>query len=128
MRGECKFVRHRHGLTAFARVDVVARPEAVWSFPWEVEPKTHGLYAIPQHFFGNALESGLRAAAREHGARGGTPHCLTVVSTGCVPADTLEDAVACAATLAAWKALGHDEAETVVEFVDGQWRVRFARE
>jgi hypothetical protein len=42
-----------------------------------------------------------------------------------LPVDTKSDAMVCAAAIATWLSLGHDEAETKIVMDAGTWRVAF---
>ena len=64
-------------------------------------------------------------AIMEHEKRGGGPHHVEVAEFIDTHSDTTDDAVECAATLAAWESLGH-KAGAGLRFEEGRWVVGFA--
>lgn len=116
---EHKFFRVKHGIASFAVVGVSSHPSAAHTISWS--ESASGLRSA----YGSAVEKGVRIAATEHERRNGPPHAVEIISIADAPADTKPDAVTCAAALAAWKSWGHAEAEAVVVFEDGEWRVTF---
>jgi hypothetical protein len=69
------------------------------------------------------VANGIRDAIAWHALEGGVAASFRVLEIEELPVDTKPDAVRCAATMAAWKALGHDETGIAFEF-DGQWKAR----
>lgn len=120
MRGEHRFRRVRGGRIAYANVGVSSQPDAVWRIQWAPE-----LEFYRHNELGAAMEAGVRLAARAHEARGGRLQCVKLVSFGFMPADTLPDAVECAAALASWQAWGHPETDARVDFLEEKWKVVF---
>jgi hypothetical protein len=75
--------------------------------------------------YGAAIREGVLAAAARFEQTGGTRQWVHVDEMVESMVDTTEDAVRCAATLAAWKSFGRDESEAVLSFQDGNWHVSF---
>jgi hypothetical protein len=107
-------------------VVVDAQRSSTWTITWgnltynDASDPYNGYYDI-------ALEAGAAIAVREHERQGGEPQRIEILALYANPVDTREDAVRCATALATWKALGHSESDTNVEFENGEWHVTFQR-
>lgn len=115
MRATSKFFRHKNGLSAFAVVGVettVASSSSLITWLPEV--------AIHEREYRDVVANGIAIAFNAHRAKGGGPVSFQIVEFVELLVDTKDDAVQCAATAAAWMALGHDESEVTYEF-DGRW-------
>jgi len=112
-------MRTREGVTAFATVEVVSQDSDRWTVSWD-DSASH-LQAI----YGEGVEAGVRLAATAHKQRGGVPQHIKIVSLVETPSDTKVDAVACATSLALWKAWGYCESDATISFADGAWNVQF---
>lgn len=115
MEGQYKMFRTKNGKTAFAVVGVIARSSGEDIF-WKASVAG----------FRSSIEAGVRLALREHLQYGGTSQSIEICKFVQNPADTMEDAVECAATLATWKALGHAEGEAKIVFQENRWNVSFS--
>ena len=109
----------REGVTAFASDEVVSQDSDKWAVSWDESP-SH-LQAI----YGEAVEAGIRLAATAYEQRGGVPQQIKIVSLVETAFDTKADAVACATSLALWKAWGYRESDATIAFADGAWNVQF---
>lgn len=74
------------------------------------------------------VEAGIDDARTWHLSKGGADASFQVTELGIFPVDTKADAVRCAATAAAWKALGNSEAELSIAWDGDRWVVTFGRE
>jgi hypothetical protein len=114
-----KFFKHRNGISSFASISlelVDGPPEAVeWA---------DGISSL-QAIYGEAVRLGIKDALQWHIATGGKSAAFLVVNFTELVVDTKPDAARCAATGAAWKALGHDESSLYFAF-DGEWRAKLS--
>lgn len=112
-----KFFKHMNGISSFAAILLELVEGAPESVVWadEVAP----LEAV----YGEAVRLGIKDALQWHAAAGGQSAAFRVVDFIELVVDTKPDAARCAATGAAWKALGHDEAKLGFEH-DGQWKAK----
>ena len=113
-------MRTRSGLTAFSAIEISSLPAKESEILWSEAA------ARFQPIYGAAVEAGFRWALDAHQRRGGPPQHIKVVSLAETTSDTKPDAVQCAAALALWKALGHEDGHTTVEFANGTWKVTFS--
>jgi len=104
MKVTYKFFRYKNGLAHFAVVGVECWPAVSCSIEWDV------ILGEYENVYRDAVYDGIMDAVRWHRMKfeGGNfkwfVHQFVELFV-----DTKVDAVRCAATLAAWKALGHDE-------------------
>lgn len=112
-----KFFKTKRGVSAFAAITL--EPQAGSSEVVEWVPSVILFEAI----YGEAVTSGIRDALAWHSLEGGTPTAFKVFEFTELLVDTKPDAVRCAATMAAWKALGHEESGISFEF-DEEWIAR----
>jgi hypothetical protein len=112
-----KFFKHKNGLSAFAAIAL--EPVAGVKDTLEWEPAAQAL----EKFYGEAVSNGIRDAVAWHMLEGGAATAFRVLEIVQMLMDTKPDAVRCAATMAAWKALGHAESGIAFEF-DGEWKAR----
>ena len=110
-----KFCKQRGGLGAYAVVSVETIAGSAGFVEWAAAAE------LFEKFYGVAVRQGIRDALDWHEAGGGTGSAFRVLEIQEFLVDTKPDAVRCAATMAAWKALGHEEAQIVFEF-DGEWK------
>lgn len=112
-----RFVGIVDGKPRIASVSVRARAASAAgvTFTDEVSP-------VDRLEFAAAIEAGVSLAQTWWSERGGCPHEMIVDAVEFYPADTTLDAMECAATMAAWLALGGAEDALVKRFVDGRWR------
>ena len=122
MKAEFRFLRTHGGVTRFARVAVVSELAEGWTITLSYAPEE------PAPIHGDAVREGISRATAEQERLKGPRYRIDVHALAESVVDTSADAVECAATVAAWKSFGRDEAAAVVYFGDGRWRVRFARE
>ncbi len=118
MEGSYKFFRMRQGIASFAEMSVRAVPNDTMIIDWpkKLDP--------PMSTYADAITWGIALAYQQHQHFGGMPARIEVVEIVEVPVDTKADAVTCAAAVATWLALGHDESEIAFEFKGG-WTVSF---
>jgi hypothetical protein len=114
MRATSKFFRHRNGISSFAVVGVETAASSTRLITWLPA------VAIHEQEYRGAVANGIAIAFNAHRATGGGPVSFQIVELVELLVDTKEDAVQCAATAAAWMALGHGESEITYEF-DGRW-------
>ena len=115
MQSSYKFFKHRNGISAFAEVAISSEPSSDFHVGWADD------LVREEQDYRNAVREGVAQAARWHTDLGGEHASFTICRLVELRVDTKEDAVLCAAAMAAWKALGHPESE--IEFVfDGTWR------
>jgi len=112
-----KFFKHNDGISAFAAIAV--EPITGVRDPIEWGPKVKARQMI----YGDAVSDGIRDALDWHLREGGVATAFRILEIEELLVDTKPDAVRCAATMAAWKALGHDETAIAFEF-DGAWNAR----
>lgn len=112
-----KFFKTKGGVSAFAAITL--EPQAGSDEVVEWMPSVRLFEAI----YGKAVASGIRDALAWHSAEGGAPTSFRVLDFTELLVDTKPDAVRCAATMAAWKALGHEESGISFEF-DREWIAR----
>jgi hypothetical protein len=111
-----KFIRHRNGISSFAEVGLEVVHGVAETVLWSVE------VASFMPIYGSAVSMGVGDALKWHMAGGGRSASFRVTSIVELLVDTKPDAIRCAATAAAWIALGHDEAQLSFEF-DTNWSV-----
>ena len=116
MRAYFKFLRTINGISSFAAVGVECVPSSAFAVQW-----AEGIARF-ESYYPNAVEAGIAEAHRWHQEMGGGPAQFVVTEFLHLEVDTRADAVRCAATAAAWKALGQNEADLHFE-KDGEWRV-----
>ena len=118
MIAEYQFMKSLGG-TRFARVTVESAPADSWTVIWDdsADPMWRRL-------FGAAIESGVNQAIAEARGCGCGPFAVRIVQVVSVAVDATEDAMTCAAAMAAWKSWGGNEA-AVQFFHDGNWTVKF---
>lgn len=117
VKGTHRFLQTRNGVTAFAQVGIVATPDQRGAVLWATE-----LEAL-REVHGAAVDMGIQLAVQAHRGMGGASHRFEVVELMETAVDSRPDAVRCAAALAAWRSLGHDESDASVVFEDGAWKV-----
>ena len=117
MKATYKFFKYKAGISSFAVVGLEAVSSSKTGVVWLPELVEY------ERTYSNAVAGGVAAAMKHHMTRGGAPSSFIVTEFTELIVDTKEDAVCCAATVAAWKALGHDESEIVFEF-DGHWKAK----
>lgn len=109
-----KFFKYVNGISSFAAISLElaeGHPEAIF---WADE-----ITAL-ESIYGGFVRLGIKDALRWHVASGGQSTAFHVLDFIELLVDTKPDAARCAVTAAAWKALGHNEAE--IDFKhDGQW-------
>ena len=122
MEGSFNFLRHKNGICAFARIGVGCEPSTELVVEWAPDlaqlEKKYGWYVL----------TGIGLAMIWHRELGGGTARFRVLSLVESLMDTTPDAVHVAATVAAWKALGHSETE--LEFIGEmkpRWRVAKAK-
>ena len=71
--------------------------------------------------FGESLERGVRTAHDFWIRRGGTPHHVRVERVLFYPADSTQDAMECAATMATWLTLGGSKDQLRKSFDGDRW-------
>lgn len=116
-----KFCRHKGGSGAFATITLESVRGTAGDVEWA--PASSPL----KKFYSDAVSEGVRDALSWHESEGGEAAVFRVLDLQEFLVDTRPDAVRCAATMAAWKELGHEEAGIVFDF-DGEWRARRAGE
>lgn len=124
MRASFKFFRRLGDATASAAATVEVAALGVEPISWDAT-------IAPEHRanYGEASAEALEEVSGWHRERGGAGAAFRVVELAGVAADAQPDAVACAISAAAWKALGYPETEIEFRSGDGQWRmVRPVRE
>lgn len=109
-----KFFRHKGGTSAFAAITLEPHAGLDGGVEWMSGVKSF------EPLYGEAVASGVRDALAWHTQEGGDVIAFVVIALEELLVDTKPDAVRCAATMAAWKALGHDESG--IRFVfEGEW-------
>lgn len=103
MKASYHFRMTKNGLTAYAAVELEAVASPFVHVTWSGELKRYA------RKYSKAVEEGTRDAAEWHALLGHSSASFRVVGFTELLVDTRPDAVKCAATAAAWKALGHDE-------------------
>jgi len=116
MKSSYKFLRVHQGLPRFAKITAASEPADDWCI--FLEPEIDELWI-------DAVESGLRAAMAEQERLGARRFSITASSLVWSPVDTTEDAVRCAATVAAWMSFGNDAALVCVRMDGPFWTVSF---
>jgi hypothetical protein len=116
MKGSFKFFKHKNGISAFAAIGVESAPSSDLSITWTKD------VAHYERNYGRAVREGISQALSWHRDLGGGSAEFTILEFVELVVDTKVDAVKCASAAAAWKALGHSEAELTFDF-DGAWRV-----
>lgn len=119
MKASSTFVRLKNGRTSFAVVGVETLPVADPLAGWAAELTHHA------RFYDEAIQRGVSDALGWHMRSGGAPASFLVIEFIELYVDTKPDAVQCAATTAAWQALGHDAAQLRYEFIGDEWRVSY---
>lgn len=109
-----KFFKHKNGISSFAAISLDIVEGAPGSVAWADE------VASLEAVYGEAVRLGIKDALQWHVATGGLSVAFRVADFKELVVDTKPDAARCAATGAAWKTLGHDEAKLDFE-LDGQW-------
>ncbi len=112
-----KFFKHKGGLSAFAAITLEQQAGSEGGVEWMSQIKSF------EPTYGEAVASGVRDAIAWHTQEGGTSTAFLVLEFEELLVDTKPDAVRCAATMAAWKALGHDESSISFEF-EREWVAR----
>lgn len=111
-----KFFKHKNGNSSFAAITLELMEGATGIVGWAEALASH------EAAYGEAVRLGIKGALKWHGD-GGDSASFRVVDFAELVVDTKPDAARCAATGAAWKALGHDEDRICFE-LDGQWRAK----
>jgi hypothetical protein len=112
-----KFFKHKGGISAFAAITLEPQVGLDEGVEWVPEVKSF------EPIYGETVASGIRDALAWHSLEGGAATAFRVLEFKELLVDTKPDAVRCAATMAAWKALGHDESGISFEF-DREWVAR----
>jgi hypothetical protein len=112
-----KFFKHKGGISAFAAITLEPQAGVAEGVDWMPAVKSF------EPIYGEAVVSGIRDALAWHTLEGGTTTGFLVLELEELLVDTKPDAVRCAATMAAWKALGHEESGISFEF-DREWVTR----
>src|SRR5262245_47454137 len=133
MRGHCRFLRVKAGVSYFAQVEVEVQPggeevEIVYSLPEKVDFREgEANFQTAPSWVEAALEGihDVLDYARGAGvlATGCRVELVKVVGT---VADTREDAIRCAAGLATVQGLGQPELMAEAEFDGKKWTLRFS--
>ena len=110
MKATYKFFKYKAGISSFAVVGLETVSSSETGVVWSTKLVEY------ERTYSDAVAEGVAAAMKHHITRGGAPSSFIVTEFTELIVDTKEDAVCCAATVAAWKALGHDESEIVFEF------------
>jgi hypothetical protein len=113
-----KFFKHKNGISAFAAITIELISGAEDSIEWAPMAQAQ------KKSYGEAVLNGIRDAVAWHVLRGGVATGFKVLEIEELLVDTKPDAVRCAATMAAWKALGHAETDVAFEF-DNEWKARY---
>jgi hypothetical protein len=116
MKASFKFFNHKNGISAFAEIGVESTLSAEFSVKWADD------LAHYERNYGDAVREGIIQALRWHVDAGSGSAAFTISQFIELVVDTKADAVRCAATVAAWKALGHSETDLTFAF-DGTWHV-----
>jgi len=109
-----KFLKHKNGITSFAAIGLELLPLSEHRVSW---PSDLMMY---EQLYADAVAEGINFAMQHHLSLEGKPASFLVSEFQELPVDTKFDAVRCAASVAAWKALGHEEDEVTFEF-NGSW-------
>lgn len=109
-----KFFRHKGGISAFAAITLEPQAGSDRGVEWMSGVKSF------EPIYGEAVASGVRDALAWHTQEGGTSTSFLALELEELLVDTKPHAVRCAATMAAWKALGHDESGISFEF-EREW-------
>jgi len=112
-----KFFRHQGGISAFAAITLEPQVGSREGVEWMSEVKSF------EPIYGEAVATGIRDALDWHTLEGGATMAFRVLEFEELLVDTKPDAVRCAATMAAWKALGHEESGINFEF-NREWIAR----
>jgi len=112
-----KFAKLKNGIGAFAAIAVETIDGVSGVIEWSPSEKAL------QKNYGEAVSNGIEDAVAWHVLEGGQTKSFRILQFEYLVMDTTLDAVRCAATMAAWKSLGHDEAQIVFEY-DGEWKAR----
>ena len=112
-----KFIRHKGGFGAFAEITLEKQAGLREGVEWMSAVKSF------EAIYGEAVASGIRDALAWLLLEGGATTAFKVLGLEVLLVDTKPDAVRCAATMAAWKALGHDESGISFE-LDREWVAR----
>src|ERR1039458_6543609 len=110
MKAAFKFLMHKNGISAFAAISVDAIPSSQFSVTWSNDLTQH------ERGYGTVVREGIADAMRWHCETVGSPAAFTVTEFTELVVDTKPDAVRCASSAAAWKALGHSETEMNFSF------------
>lgn len=113
MRGEYRLSKVRDGAMWFAKVAVVAEAAASLFIVDGAAPP----------YFQAAVHRGIGIAAAEHARRGGRPCRIVVEYFLYSNVDTNDNVAECAAAIATWIALGHDEQSASLRYEDRRWLV-----
>ena len=119
MLGEYRFLRTRGG-TKFARVRVRSEADAAWNVSFEAAV---GPFPVR---WSDAIREGIDHAVAHHERLGGHAHRVIVEEVQATTSDTTEDALSCAAAIAAWKSWGRDEESVRLAVAGDQWSVTFS--
>ena len=108
-----KFFKYVNSISSFAAISLELAEGYPGAIFWADE------IAALESVYGGSVRLGIKDALRWHAASGGQSTAFRVLDFTELLVDTKPDAARCAATVAAWKALGHNEAEIGFEH-DGQ--------
>ena len=107
-----KFAKQMGGKGCFAAISLDLLSNVAAPVEWAASLEFY------ERIYGAAVTEGIQDALDWHVAAGGEPGCFLVTDFIDFPVDTKPDAVRCAATMAAWKSLGHDENGIIFYFTD----------
>jgi hypothetical protein len=110
-----KFFKHKDGISAFAAIAI--EPVSCVEGTVEWAPAVKSL----ERTYGEVVSNGIRDAVTWHMQEGGGATAFRILEIEELLVDTKPDAVRCAATMAAWKSLGHAETGITFHF-DGEWK------
>jgi hypothetical protein len=116
MIGIHRFAIQKGGKGRFAGVTIRAETGDFDGVHWS-PVVTHLLRAE----YGGEVAAGVADARRWHLARGGADASVEVIEILTFPVDSTPDAVRCAATAAAWKALGNAEEDLRFDAAGDRW-------
>jgi hypothetical protein len=118
MTSEYTFLQAR-GSSRFALVTVDSDESAEWSLSFGPA------IALTVPWCMESVRAGIDGARRHCQRAGGRPWRVTVAGVQVTPADTTEDALWCAAAIAAWKPWGQYEGSEELAFDGQRWSVSF---
>jgi hypothetical protein len=108
MIGRFKFIKHHHGVTAFAEIAIEANPSDGFAIAWPSE------LAQLESAYNGPVRAGIEKAFAWHRANDDRLFTFAVRDLVELIVDTKLDAVECAATMAAWQSFGPRRREFIV--------------